>query len=103
MKIYQSQKVRLPKIRFRENCILQFYFVFLNNGFFICLDSRNLILVRAYQGGVLVHGCDRAWRVGVSRSSKNAGLPILYYENAVNKSNIQFPNLGRHSPQISKT
>ena len=63
MKIFQSLKVRLPKIRFRENCIVQFDFVFLNNGFFICLDSRNLILVRAIRGGVLVQGCDRAWRV----------------------------------------
>ena len=51
MKIDQSQKVRLPKIKFGGNGILQFYFVSLNNGFLICLDPQNLILVRACQGG----------------------------------------------------
>ena len=63
MKIYQSQKVRLPKIRFRENCILQFYVVFLNNGFYL-FGFSEFNFGASLSGGVVVHGCDRAWRVG---------------------------------------
>ena len=46
----QSQKVRLPKLRFREEYILQFYLASSRMEHCISLDSRNLILVRAYQG-----------------------------------------------------
>ena len=75
---------------------MQFYFVFLNNGFVIYLDSRNLILVRAYQGGFWCKGCDRAWRVeGIMELEKNAGSPIFDNENAVKKSDIHFLKFGR--------
>ena len=118
MKIYQSQEGRLPKVRCRESCILQFYVVFLNNGKFITKSCypRKLDYLKSGFGkiafcsftlfssiivfyllglwefhfgaspseGVVVQGCDRAWRVEcIMELKKNAGSPILDNENAV--------------------